>query len=127
MLQIGDHPIHEAVTDVVVAIRVARESNGVSMYRLAKLTGLHPSTISLIERGERNPSLFVILKMAEALGVSLGGILSKCEPHLAQSGPGAELDYEPPYEAQSAPKIARDHGEEFVARSAEPLGDLNDP
>ena len=79
MLQIDDEPVQEAVADVILAIRQERERRGVSMYRLAKHTGLHASTIGLIERGERNPSLFVILKMSEALEISLGEILSSLE------------------------------------------------
>lgn len=79
MLEIDDQSIHAAVADVIRDIEKARRLGGISKYRLAKLTGLHPSTIGLVERGERNPSLFVVFKMAEALEISLGSILTKCE------------------------------------------------
>jgi len=82
MLEIDDQPVQEAIAEVVHAIQDVRLLGGISKYRLAKLTGLHASTIGLIERGQRNPSLFVILKMAGALEVSLGSILSRCETSL---------------------------------------------
>ena len=50
-----------------------------SQYRMAKLTRLHASTISLVERGARSPSLFVLIKMASSMGVSLGSIISEVE------------------------------------------------
>ena len=44
---------------------------GMSQRALAEKSGLKRSTISGIERGERNPSLGVIEKIAESLDVSL--------------------------------------------------------
>ncbi|MFT5107564.1 MAG: putative transcriptional regulator [Pseudoalteromonas tetraodonis] len=79
MTSVEDQPVQEVVTEIIQAVKQAREENGISRYRLAKLTGLHASTISLIERGERSPSLFVMLKISAALEISLGCILSKNE------------------------------------------------
>lgn len=79
MIHVKDLPIQQAVTEVIRDIQSVRIAKGVSKYRLAKLTGLHASTIGLIERGERNPSLFVLLKITEALEVSLGSILGEHE------------------------------------------------
>jgi len=75
MIQIGDLPVQESVEKVIDAIRTVRESLGVSKYRMAKLTGLHPSTIGLVEQGKRSPSLFVVLKMAASLELDLGQVL----------------------------------------------------
>ena len=61
------------------------------MYRLSQLTGLHASTVSLIERGKRNPSLFVLLKLSKALGVELGHVVSVCENQQRQEQQAAGM------------------------------------
>jgi transcriptional regulator with XRE-family HTH domain len=51
------------------SIRQIRTEGDITQTQLAALTGLDRSYISGIERGERNPSLTNILKIARALGV----------------------------------------------------------
>lgn len=48
---------------------------GISQRELGRRCGLHWSYISAIERGERNPALLNILKLAEALDVDAGRLL----------------------------------------------------
>jgi len=50
-------------------VRRLRQSRGMSVYRLAKLTGLSERAIVLIERGQRRP----LLETAELLARALGG------------------------------------------------------
>jgi transcriptional regulator with XRE-family HTH domain len=75
---VEDASTQALVEAIVGQLRARRIQRGLSMYRVAKLTGLHASTIGLVERGERSPSLFVVLKIAAALELSLGGIISGC-------------------------------------------------
>ena len=45
------------------------------MYQLAPKADLHQSTMSLIERDKRKPTLATLLRIAEVLGIELGNVL----------------------------------------------------
>lgn len=53
-------------------VRRLRESSGMTQENLAEAAGLDRSYIGGIERGERNPALTAILRLAAALGVAPG-------------------------------------------------------
>lgn len=69
-------------------VRRRREAASVSQEALAEAAGLHRTYISMLERGVRMPSILVARQVAEALGTTLGALLT-------------EVDQEP------APKKAR--------------------
>lgn len=52
-----------------------RHKKGLSQEAFADLAELHRTYVSDIERGARNPSATVIVKLAKALGVSAGDLL----------------------------------------------------
>ncbi|MBV8383373.1 MAG: helix-turn-helix transcriptional regulator [Planctomycetaceae bacterium] len=52
-------------------VRDRRLKRGLSQERLADLAGLHRTYVSLLERGRRMPSLYVIAKLAEALETTI--------------------------------------------------------
>jgi DNA-binding XRE family transcriptional regulator len=66
--------LHVAFGAEVRAVRVER---GLSQLDLARLSGLHRAYIGGIERGERNPSLTNIGRLADALGVSAMRLLTR--------------------------------------------------
>ncbi|MCR9253571.1 MAG: helix-turn-helix domain-containing protein [bacterium] len=51
-------------------LKSVREERSLSQEKLALNVGLHPTYISLLERGKRQPSLTVIFKLAKELGYS---------------------------------------------------------
>jgi transcriptional regulator with XRE-family HTH domain len=61
-------------------VRKYRHHNGVSQEGLADLTGIHRTYIGGIERGERNPTLLMIHRIADALGVSPSCLLEPLPP-----------------------------------------------
>jgi transcriptional regulator with XRE-family HTH domain len=60
-------------------LRLRRIAKGFSQGELAKATGLSRSAITMIENGQRNPTLMVCQALASALGVALSTILRQVE------------------------------------------------
>lgn len=60
-------------------VRKQRLEKGISQEQLAVLTNLHRTYIGGIERGERNPSLLNISKIAKALEVSVAALFEECD------------------------------------------------
>jgi XRE family transcriptional regulator, regulator of sulfur utilization len=58
-------------------IRILREQAGVSQEKLGLLSGLHRTYIGAIERGERNPSVLSLEKIAKALKVRVGDLFNE--------------------------------------------------
>ena len=52
-------------------IRDLRHAGRLSQEELAHRAGIHPTYVGGIERGERNPALINIARLAKALGVTL--------------------------------------------------------
>ena len=54
---------------LIDVIAEARKAQGLSYDKLAQKTGLHRTSISLIERGHTHPTLLVYLKLCKALEI----------------------------------------------------------
>jgi transcriptional regulator with XRE-family HTH domain len=69
---------HPVLTAFGLNVRRQREARDLTQEVLAEKASLHPTYISGIERGVRNPSLLSIARIAKALGVPsakiVGGI-----------------------------------------------------
>ena len=63
------------------AVRSRRITAGFSQEKLAEPAGLHPTYISMVERGVRNPTLDVAARIAAALNVSLPNLLEEALRH----------------------------------------------
>jgi len=58
-------------------IRKLREQANISQEALGQISGLHRTYIGAIERGERNPSVLSLQKIAKALNVSVGALFDE--------------------------------------------------
>ena len=58
------------------AIRRRRRELDISQEKLAEIAEIHRTYISSIERGERNPSLENIEKLAKALDISISALFA---------------------------------------------------
>ena len=61
----------EAEFAIIQAMITARQKTGMTQKQLAERTGRHQSDISKLERGNGNPSLRTLSRLAEGLGMKL--------------------------------------------------------
>jgi transcriptional regulator with XRE-family HTH domain len=57
--------------ELIEAIATAARTQNLSGYRLAQITGISEAQISRVFRGLHSPSLDMVLKLCEAVGVKL--------------------------------------------------------
>ena len=67
------------------AVRKRRKKAQLSQEQLAFDAGVHPTYLSLIERGKRNPTILVLAAIAKALGTSMTAIIREVEADSAVS------------------------------------------
>ena len=53
------------------AVKAVRAQHGLTQEQVAAAAGLHPTYLSDIERGARNPSWEVMTRLAAGIGVSI--------------------------------------------------------
>jgi len=75
---VSKNSLRDAITaNVVRLLREEREKHGLSMNVVAQRSGLSHSIVSLIERDLRNPTLDTLLRIAEAIGIDLGKVITR--------------------------------------------------
>lgn len=78
---------HNKALDVVATrIRILRLEKGWSQEHLAEAAGLSRDAISRIERGDRQPSLDTLQRIANALEVTLSSLVDPAKPPAAGTG-----------------------------------------
>ena len=68
--------LEQIVRRLMKEFEVIRKSQGLSHAKLANLTGLHRTTIGLLEKNKRIPTIATCLKIAMALEVDLDNLIS---------------------------------------------------
>jgi len=63
-------------------LRKARNATGMSQEDLAELAGLHRNYISLLEMGERQPSITTVFALSQALGISGADLVTRVQAQL---------------------------------------------
>ncbi len=69
-------------------LRACRRSADISQEALGEITSLHRAEIGFLERGEREPRLSTIIKLASALSVPLHDLVGEIGWKPAHSGAG---------------------------------------
>ncbi len=69
----------DALQIVAGNIRRKREARGLSQERLAELSDLHMTDVGRVERGERDPGVRTLAKIARGLGVAPGDLFEGVE------------------------------------------------
>jgi transcriptional regulator with XRE-family HTH domain len=65
--------------DLGRAIRRLRWDRDLTIEALAHAADMHPTYLSGIERGRRNPTFGKLLGLADALGISMSGLFAEAE------------------------------------------------
>lgn len=60
-------------------IKVERFRKGLTQFTLAELTNVSESTISLLERGQQTPSVFLVYDIAKVLNININELLKDIE------------------------------------------------
>lgn len=63
--------------DISARLRKIRESQNMSMYRLAKVSGVSSSFISRIESENRQPTTDVLERLCKALGITMADFFAE--------------------------------------------------
>jgi transcriptional regulator with XRE-family HTH domain len=71
--------LHKTFLALGVAINEVRKEKGLTQEELAQRVDLHETYISLIERGQRNPTWGVVHRISRTLGVSLPELARRAE------------------------------------------------
>ena len=59
------------ISSIGKQIKERRATLGITQKDLSELAGISPNTLYKVERGQANPSLSVLIKIAEVLGMEL--------------------------------------------------------
>lgn len=62
-------------------IRMYRKQQHMSQEKLAELSGLHPTYIGQMERGEKNPTIESLYKICTALHIPITALVEKLEEY----------------------------------------------
>ena len=87
---------YEAIRkEIIRLMQVERERRNLSRYAVAQNSGVSESMLSLIERGLRNPTLELVLRISDGIGTDLPDIIAKAKKvrSSAEARPIASVDH----------------------------------
>jgi transcriptional regulator with XRE-family HTH domain len=71
---------YEAVVDEVIRLlREKRKGRRLSNYAVSQRSGVSQSMLSLVERGQRNPTLELLLRIADGIGTDLPAMIKRAQ------------------------------------------------
>lgn len=71
-------------------VREFREGKDLTTYEVARRSGIHRPNISRIENGKHVPTLDTLMRLAQALGISVAGVVADASPvqaYVRERGP----------------------------------------
>ncbi|MDR3411945.1 MAG: helix-turn-helix transcriptional regulator [Formivibrio sp.] len=77
MPNIGHH--QAVVAETIRLLKTERERRKLSKYTVSKRCGVSQSMLSLVERGLRNPTLELLLRIADGIGADLPAIVKMAQ------------------------------------------------
>ena len=72
------------VAETVRILKAERIRRGLSNYAVSKRSGVSQSMLSLVEKGTRNPSLELLLRIADATQADLPKIIKKAQTTISK-------------------------------------------
>jgi transcriptional regulator with XRE-family HTH domain len=66
-------------SEIIRLLRQEREKRKLSKYAVAQRSGISESMLSLVERGLRNPTIELLLRLADGIGTDLSTIIKKAQ------------------------------------------------
>lgn len=66
-------------SDIIRLLRAERERRKLSKYTVAQRSGVSQSMLSLVERGLRNPTMELMLRIADGIGADLSLIIKQAQ------------------------------------------------
>jgi len=76
------HPLNKGVGP---AVRRLRRRSGLTLEQLAEASGVSRAMLSSVERGDKNPTLPVLARIAAGLGVTMSELMGEPTPWVAAS------------------------------------------
>ena len=77
---------YEAIRkEIIRLLRLERERRKLSNYAVAQRSGVSESMLSLVERGFRNPTMELMLRVADGIGVDLGRFIKRASRTIARA------------------------------------------
>ena len=71
---------YEAIcAEIIRLLREEREARKITNYMVAQKSGVSESMLSLVDRGLRNPSMEIILRIADAIEADLPALIKKAQ------------------------------------------------
>ena len=83
---------YEAINaEIIRLLKKEREQRKLSKYAIAQRSGISQSMISLIERGLRNPTMELVLRLADGIDADLPAIIAKAQANVKMEGNASNI------------------------------------
>lgn len=76
---------YEAIcAEIIRLLREEREARKITNYMVSQKSGVSESMLSLVDRGLRNPSMEIILRIADGIEADLPALIKKAQTNVSR-------------------------------------------